>query len=368
MRTLRTGHGDLELPAFLPDATRGAVRALDSADSVACGVAGLMVNTVHLASRPGSSVISTLGGIHSFIDWAGPVFSDSGGFQVFSLTAGSPPLANVSKDGFSYRFDRRERKRNLTPETCVRKQFQMGSDVIFCLDHCTHPDSSPEIQRQSVEHTIEWAASCKGELKRLKDNSRRDGYDPLLFAVIQGGSSHELRRTCAEQLLEIGFDGFGFGGWPIDTDGGLVETVEYVSELVPAGVPKHALGIGKPENVVAAFKAGYLIFDCVIPTRDARHKRLYVYPGGEPKLGSGDTLYERIYIDDGRNVKEKRPIDEGCDCPCCTRYSRAYLHHLFNVDDHLAYRLATIHNVRFYARLMDALRAEVRRNDTANAP
>ncbi len=365
MRTLSTGHGELELPAFLPDATRGAVRALDSTDSAACGVAALMVNTVHLASRPGSSVISAMGGIHRFIDWAGPIFSDSGGFQVFSLTTGSPQLARVSKDGFSYRFNRSERKRTLSPETCVRKQFQMGSDVIFCLDHCTHPNSPPDLQRESVEHTVEWAARSKSELIRLKENVRREGYDPLLFAVVQGGSSHKLRRTCAERLLEIGFDGFGFGGWPIDADGGLVDTVEYVSQLVPAEFPKHALGIGKPENVVAAFRSGYRLFDCVIPTRDARHKRLYVYPDGEPELGTGDgVFYERIYIDANRNVKEKRPVDETCDCLCCTRYSRAYLHHLFNVDDHLAYRLATIHNVRFYTRLMEMLRAEDRRGQT----
>ncbi len=355
-RVLHTRHGDLVSPSFLPDGTKGVVRTLDSSDLAGCGVTAIMVNLLHLSSHPGASVISAVGGINRFMGWDGPIASDSGGFQVLSLIGQSPSMGAVSRRGLTYRLGIGQGNKKLTPEKCIRKQFQLGSDIMFCLDHCTHPKSGSDLQRESVENTIEWARRCKDEYERVLDRTALTGPRPMLFAVVQGGNDAALRRMCAERLLEIGFDGFGFGGWPIDSEGGLVEMVAYVSEIVPPQFPKHALGIGKPENVVKAYQAGYDLFDCAIPTRDARRRRLYGFVNGTGSIQAvGDGFYRYLYMQDRKYIRDDAPIDESCDCICCQRYSRAYLHHLFEIEDYLAYRLATIHNLRFYTRLMKHL-------------
>lgn len=350
---VRTPHGDLQAPVFLPDATRAVVRSLDAHDLGACGVQGLVVNAFHLSSTPGSTVIASLGGLHTFMHWEGPIVTDSGGFQVFSLLKDALSFGNVSKKGFSYRLTKGQNKKLLTPEKCIRKQFRMGSDILVCLDHCTHPEAPYEAQRMSVDHTVLWARACREEFDRLLEQApSRSETRPLLFAVIQGGNDPGLRRECAEQLFEMGFDGYGFGGWPISSEGRLVEMVQYVAELIPEAVPRYALGIGKPENLVQCARWGYHLFDCAIPTRDARHRRLYVFTesGTSPSL-RGKDFYDCLYLQDRKHARAKGPIEETCDCLCCRNYSLAYLHHLFQVSDPLAYRLATIHNLRFYTRL-----------------
>ena len=353
---LVTAHGVLPLPTFLPDATRGVVRSLDAADVANTGIPGLMVNALHLSSNPGASVISEAGGIHKFSGWNGPVASDSGGFQVYSLLHDASGLATVTRKGFSYRFDPGQSSRLLTPERCARIQHRLGADIAFCLDHCTHPEAPAEEQRQSVSNTVEWAGRFKMEMSRLTDTAKPARTGPLLFAVIQGGASANLRKECVEKLQPLGFDGYGFGGWPTDGSGELVDMVGQVAEMAPAGAPLHALGIGSPENLVAAYRLGYDLFDCVLPTRDARHKRLYAFrKGAEGSKLEGRDFFEKVYIGDRRHVRDHSPIEEGCDCHCCQRHSRAFLHHLFRVGDHLALRLATIHNLRFYARLTGML-------------
>jgi queuine tRNA-ribosyltransferase len=357
MGVLPTAHGPLPLPAFLPDGTRAVVRALDAGDLEACGVVGLVVNTLHLANHPGGTVVAQAGGVHRFMGWRGPIVSDSGGFQVFSLARESADLVRVTSDGLQYRRHKKDDKRRLTPEKCIQQQFDLGADILYCLDHCTHPAESAEIQRTSVTNTIDWARRCKAEFdRRLAGWS--GGERPKLFAVIQGGPDPDLRRRCAAELLAVGFDGYGFGGWPIADDGALVDAVAQVAELLPADGPKHALGIGKPANIVAAFRLGYSIFDCVLPTRDARHGRLYVLDDGwEGACRRGAEFCSYIYARDDCHIRDDRPIDAGCDCHSCARYSRAYLHHLFRTDEGVAHRLATIHNLRTYARLMARLAA-----------
>ena len=354
MNPLHTAHGDLEMPAFLPDATRGVVKAVDAGDLRACGVRGLVVNALHLSSHPGTSLVASVGGIHRFMGWDGPVVSDSGGFQVLSLIAASPKAGGVSGHGFTYRLDKGEKK-TLTPEKSIQRQFQIGADVMFCLDHCTHPDEAREAQEASVAHTVVWARQCKTAFLQYLDRRRGDDPRPLLFAVAQGGNDPALRRRCVAELVEIGFDGYGFGGWPIDAEGQLSDAVGLVAELIPEGMPKHALGIGKPENLARAFRMGYDLFDCAIPTRDARRKRLYVFKDA-PGL-RGDEFYEYLYIEDERYARDARPIDAQCGCLCCQRYSRAYLRHLFEVEDALALRLATMHNLTFYSALIEGLKA-----------
>lgn len=358
---LKTPSETLVLPQFLPDATRAVVKSLSAGDLKACGITCLMVNILHLSNHPGISVIKDMGGIHPFMAWPGPVFSDSGGFQVFSLIQDAGKSGSVSERGFIYCLEKGEKKRSLTPEQSIQKQFQLGADVMFCLDYCTHPDADSGRQQESVRLTIDWAKRCKKEFERQVGLRKRPGQRPLLFAVIQGGNLPELRRQCTGALLEIGFDGYGFGGWPVDGRGHLVEAVAQVADLVPAGFPLHGLGIGKPENLVQAFDLGYNLFDCVLPTRDARHKRLYILElqTGQPGLPKGD-FYRYLYIQDERFVRDAGPLDETCDCPCCRDFSRAYLHHLFKIDDPLLNRLASLHNLRFYTRLLDILRAHDR--------
>lgn len=358
--SLTTRHGELALPAFLPDATRGVVRALDADDLVRVGIPAVMVNTLHLGEKPGASVVKALGGIHRFMGWDRPVSSDSGGFQVYSLAQANPKNVSIGAKGFVYRSGPGAEKRALTPEKCIEKQWSLGSDILFCLDLCTHPSLPEPEQRESVEKTVRWAKSCKEAFERRVSSMRGDATRPLLFAVVQGGESRELRRECAERLLEIGFDGYGYGGWPIRDDGMLVEAVRWVSELIPGHFPKHALGVGKPDNLVRAYRAGYTLFDCVLPTRDARRGRLFAFlPGCDVKAPSGDSpFFEAVYIDDRKHIRDARPIDEGCDCPACSKYSRGFLHHLFQIKDASAARLASLHNLRFYARLLGLLRAE----------
>lgn len=352
---IETPHGRLSFPAFLPDASRAVVKSLDAADLEDCRVPAIMVNVFHLANAPGASVVAKLGGVHSYMGWSRPIASDSGGFQVFSLLHADPRSGSVTPRGFVYR--RAGDKRLFTPAKSIRQQLRLASDILFCLDHCTHPDEPPDAQKRSVSNTIKWARECKSEFDRALSQREMASARPLLFAVVQGGQIPELRRECAEALLAIGFDGYGFGGWPIDTRGRLVEMVPLVAGLLPANAPKHALGIGKPENVVAAWRAGYTSFDSTLPTRDARRGRLFVAKTLTPPLPADASFYEYLYVADEEHRRGDGPIDPHCPCPCCARYSLAYLHHLFRAKDCLAHRLATLHNLHFYARLMSALEA-----------
>ncbi|MCP4218374.1 MAG: tRNA-guanine transglycosylase [bacterium] len=358
LQSLETGGGVLPLPAFMPDATRGVVRTIDAADVKNAGIQCLMVNAIHLANHPGISVIKTHKGIHRFMGWDGPVFSDSGGFQVLSLIQGTAKLGSVSHRGFVYRLEKGGKKKTLTPEKSIQRQFQIGSNVFFCLDYCTYPEADEKLQLESVKLTIDWAKRCKQEFDRLLDGSKNtDKPRPLLLGVIQGGENKDLRKRCAEGLFEIGFDGYGFGGWPVDQQGALVEAVEMVGDMVPGNMPLHGLGIGKPESIVRAFRLGYNVFDCVLPTRDARHKRLYVYKDRIENLDiEGKDFYEYVYIQDNKHVRDTKAVEEHCDCFCCKNFSRSYLHHLLKIGDPLWSRLATIHNLRFYSRLMEQLR------------
>lgn len=346
--------GVLPLPAFLPDGTRAVVRTLDSADLESVGIKALMVNLLHLSSSPGVNSISSLGGIHDFMGWQAPVMCDSGGFQVYSLLRENPSLGSIGSGGFSYKSASDGKKEMLSPEKSIEKQFRLGADIVFCLDVCTHPEDDATAQRRSVELTISWAKRCKEEWHRQIRIRKEGSLAPLLYGIVQGGSDPELRRECALRLQEIGFDGYGYGGWPIGAGGELVDAVAQFCEITPAELPRHALGIGSPENTLAAASFGFDTFDCVMPTRDARHKRLYVYKQGTPgnlEFGSRGFI-DYLHIQDTKYIRDKSPVDESCDCLCCRRYSRAYMHHLFQLNDSIAHRLATMHNLRVYTRLM----------------
>lgn len=346
-------HGRVQLPAFFPDGTYGVVRCVDSIDLSDCNVCGLVMNSYHLLSKPGLSVIKAFGGLHAFAGWEKPILTDSGGFQVFSLIRENPQNGEIRKNGIIFRPAGGKDKVILTPEKSITSQFSYGSDIMMCLDYCTHPDDSYETNELSVEVTISWAKRCKYEYERQLSMRRiPPERRPLIFAIIQGGSYFDLREKCAKALKEIGFDGYGFGGFPVNGQGELVEDIlAYTASLMPDETPKYAMGLGKPDGIIRCHEMGYNLFDCVIPTREARHNRLYVFDDE-----SGDSLkYKHYYILDEEHIREKTPISRECDCITCKNYSRAYLYHLYKVGDSLGYRLATIHNLRFYTQLMEKI-------------
>jgi queuine tRNA-ribosyltransferase len=354
---LRLPHGQIAMPVFMPDATLGVVRSVDATDLVQCEIQSVVMNTFHLMQRPGSSTISALGGLHKMSAWQRPIVTDSGGFQAYSLISQNAKFGSMSDDGITFKPEGSERKLHLTPEKTIQLQLSYGADVVICLDECTHVDAPYELQAMSVRRTIDWAKRCKKEfLHQVNQRHLPVEQRPLLFAVIQGGGSLELRKRCASELLEIGFDGFGYGGWPLDAQGKLLtEIISYTRELVPAQFPMHALGIGHPSNVVECTKMGYGMFDSAMPTRDARHSRLYTFTS-PPETGLEDKWLAYLYINDDKCIKSDTPISPYCDCLCCAHYSVGYLHHLFKINDPLFFRLATIHNLRFMTQLTGRLR------------
>lgn len=353
--SLALQHGQLQMPVFMPDATLGVVRAVDATDLLGSKIQALVMNTFHLMQHPGSSTIQALGGLHKMSAWPRPIVTDSGGFQAYSLIQQHSKFGSINVDGITFKPEGSDRKFHLTPEKTVQLQMSYGTDVVMCLDECTHVDAALEMQEISVRRTIAWARRCKKEFlhqvnqKRLAENQR-----PLLFAVVQGGGSLELRKRCANELLEIGFDGFGYGGWPLDGQGHLLtDIITYTRELVPRQFPMHALGIGHPANVADCTKMGYGLFDSAMPTRDARHFRLYSFTS---RAGLQDKWFSYIYVNDDKYIKSDAPVSHFCDCLCCANYSLGYLHHLFKISDTLFFRLATVHNLRFMTQLTERLR------------
>ncbi len=345
--TLSLGDKTLTLPAFFPDATRGFLRSAAPADALAAGVQGMEMSTWHLIGSPGASLIKAAGGLHAFTGWQGPILTDSGGFQAWSLVAKDPSKGRIDKAGITYRDERRGKKVELTPRRCIAAQLDMGSDIVLCLDCCTDPMAPRAEQEKAVELTVRWAEECRREFDRRTETWERK---PLLFAVIQGGNEMDLRRQCADALIPMGFAGYGYGGWPLDRAGNLLyDLMAATAALMPDNTVKYAMGLGRPEEIVKLNRAGYQLFDCVIPTREARHAKLYAMNG---KPLSADGFYDAVYINKESMARDFRPVEPGCPCAACQGHSRAFLHHLFACEDPLGLRLATVHNLSFFARLM----------------
>ncbi len=360
-RTLETRHGALALPVFLPDATRAVVRAVDSADLEGVGIEGLVMSAFHLMQHPGSTTVKALGGLHTMAGWRGPIITDSGGFQAYSLIRENAKNGSLSDKGIVFRPQGGKDKILLTPEKSIQLQLSYGADIVICLDDCTHADDGADAQRDAVDRTIAWARRCKLEFDKLTADGRSSSASsrPLLFGVIQGGNDEALRKQCAEALLEIGgFDGFGFGGYPLDGDGALLtDILAYTRALVPSAFPMHALGIGHPRSIVTCAALGYGIFDCALPTRDARRGRLLSWNGDPASIDlAGPDWFSYVYIGDDKHIKTALPVCEWTDSPA-SRYSRGYLHHLHAIEDAAYLRLGTLHNLRFMTQLIQRLRA-----------
>lgn len=360
------------LPQYLPDATLGVVRYLTTEDLTNLGIRGAVVNTYHLKSSPGAEVLKTFGGVKKFMQWPGLVVSDSGGFQLFSLIQKNPLLGRIIDEGVvQYSDQKRQHKTLFTPEDSIKMQFQIGSDIMICLDDFTPPTADATRLAESVRRTTDWARRSKAEFERQLElhgfSGLNDPNRPLLLAPIQGHDNVAARTQSAQELLEIGFDAYGLGGWPFTTDGSFdYDFCKLNAELTPEPFLRFALGIGTPQNIVRLYDMGYRLFDCVLPTRDARHHRLYVWnealetlPKSSAELQklekNGTPWVQSLYINRGVFANDPLPLDPHCDCPTCATYSRAYVHHLFKVKEGLALKLATQHNLRFYARLMELL-------------
>lgn len=365
---ITTPHGELATPFFMPDATRATVRGLSARSLQTLGLPALVVNTYHLLLQPGAERIAQAGGVHSFMHWDKPVLSDSGGYQVFSLIHKNPELGKITEEGAEFRSVLDGSKHLLTPERSIQIQFDLGVDMMVCLDDPRPNDVSEEEMQASVARTVRWAKRCRDEYDRqvkargLNDkiypNAEGRLARPLLFGVVQGGLLSELRQNCAEALTELRFDGYGFGGRHVDSDGNFLEEVLRVTaKAIPGDKLRFALGIGTPADIVRCYALGWDMFDCVIPTREGRHGRLFIWKE-KPTVATALTFYETVNVQNERFQSDFGKIDSTCDCTLCSDYTPSYLHHLFRVGEPLALVLASEHNLRFYMRLMQNVRGE----------
>ncbi len=342
---LSTPHGVVETPAFMSVATFGAVRGVAADDLVRLGAQILLANTYHLHERPGEQLVAAQGGLHGFTGWQGPWLTDSGGFQVTSMG----DRVDVNEEGVTFSSPLDGKRRLLTPEGVIGIQEKLGSDIAMVLDECLPPVavpgeaiSQPAIEsrmRSAVDRTLRWA-------ERSRDARRRD--DRAVFGIVQGGISTGLREFSAKSTVAIGFDGYAHGGLGLgESPEERRAAIESVHAQLPEAAPRYLMGLGKPLDIVDAVACGVDLFDCVLPTRNARHGFLFT---------SGGVLTVR----NAHFKDDPRPVDDQCDCPTCRQYSRAYLRHLLHTGEALGARLASLHNLRFYLRLMEEARAEIK--------
>ncbi len=331
---LYTAHGVLQTPVFIPSASLATVKGCTPEEVAQAGIQIIACNAYHLWLRPGVEVIERAGGVHRFMGWKRPLLSDSGGFQVFSLANSR----EISEEGVRFRSYLDGSWRMLTPEKCMEIQNALGADIAMILDECCPYPCDQEYAGRSIQMTLEWARRCKAAHANPHQN---------LFGIVQGSVYQDLRRQSAEETVQVGLAGYAVGGLSVgEPRDQMLEILQTVLPLLPPDRPRYVMGVGSPEDIGACVRLGVDIFDCVLPTKNARHGSLFV-PGGMLKIknaGFRDDL---------------RPIEEGCDCPACRGYSRAYLRHLWMAKETLGARLLTLHNLRFYARFMSELRAAI---------
>ncbi|MDE2879502.1 tRNA guanosine(34) transglycosylase Tgt [Candidatus Palauibacter soopunensis] len=348
--TLRLSRGTIHTPCFMPVGTLGTVKSLTPGELRDAGVEVLLGNAYHLYLRPGTRVIEELGGLHRFMGWDGPILTDSGGFQVFSLAR----INRIDDDGVTFRSHLDGSKHRLTPELSMEIQAAIGSDIRMAFDECPPGESSPEAARAAVERTLAWLARCRASHEALRD-AQRDappGGDGLLFPIVQGASYDDLRLESVERTLALGdWPGVGIGGLSVGEEKEVTHRVlDGIEPALPQDRPRYLMGVGYPDDVIEAVRRGVDMFDCVAPTRNGRN-------------GTAFTAEGRLNIKGARFASDPAPLDETCDCPCCAGYSRAYLRHLFVSGELLGLRLLSLHNVRFLIRLTSRARAAILRGE-----
>ena len=327
---------------FMPDATKGAVRALTTQQLKDTGTEAIVTNTLHLMINPRKENIEKLGGIKKFMNWDGILLTDSGGFQVFSLIHSKKWKGTVHDNGATFKSPTTGDLYELTPESSIDMQMAIGSDILVTLDDCRDAKLGRSDAEESVKRTIEWAKRCKKHFEDVYGGTKETG--KLLSCVVQGANYLDLRKHCAEELSQIGFDGYNFGGFVVTENGELVlEEMRAVIENTPSDKFKYAMGVGKPSDIRIVGKLGYKVFDTVLVTRNARHGTLY----------SKDMKDEVLRVKNAEYLLDERPIDSTCDCYTCQNFSRAYVHHMFRVNEMTGLTLATIHNLRYYQRIVE---------------
>lgn len=392
-KQVQTNHGSIILPAFLPDATYGSIRSTSFTDVAKSGINEIVTTTLHIEQKIGSEYIKKLGGLHAFFNWERPILTDSGGWQVFSLINSSKGNSKnqITKVGCSFVDPSSGKVSLLTPESSITIQSNLDADIMTVLDNPINPTISMSERKKALEINTNWAQRAKKQFQKLhptpsvpKDGTpppQRVGenmeFHPYLGAVIQGGDDFDLRKQSAQELLEIGFDLYNFGGiplysevsWKYDYPQGLYrEMLHYVRELIPNDKISYAMGIGQPDDIAYCVDIGWDLFDTVLPTRNARHGYLYVSEGQgdetkeyvshihNSKLKKKRYAYDVMHLRSERYKDDMRPVDENCDCECCCSVSRAYLRHLIRIKEPAGFRLATIHNLRFYSKWMEMLK------------
>jgi queuine tRNA-ribosyltransferase len=330
----RTAHGTIETPVFMPVGTQGSVKALEPQAVANTGARMLIANTYHLWLRPGAELVSEMGGLHEFMCWPHAIATDSGGFQAFSLA----DRVKVTEDGFEFSSHLDGSRKHLSPEESMRVQGMLGSDIALQLDICPPGGSERKLLVAAVERTTRWAERCL--------NARKDGQ--ALFGIVQGGTDVELRLRHAEELGRLPLDGIALGGFSVgEPNHDMHQTLRGVVPYVDAARPRYLMGVGTPEDLVKAIGCGVDIFDCVMPTRNARNGQVFTRKG-------------RLMIRNAKHREDKGPLDERCECSTCRGgYSRAYLRHLFIAKELLAYQLLTVHNLHFYADVVRDARAAI---------
>ncbi|MFA5751251.1 MAG: tRNA guanosine(34) transglycosylase Tgt [Candidatus Paceibacterota bacterium] len=366
---LETNHGVIHTPAFVPVGTKGTIKSLTVEQVKNVGAEVVLANTYHMYLQPGDELVKNAGGLHKFMNWNGPIVTDSGGFQVFSLgvaygkelskvvkitdpslliperfdDVNAPRLAKIGEDGVSFKSHLDGIIHYITPEKSIQIQHNLGADIIFAFDECTSPAEDLRYQEEALNRTHKWAVRSLTEHNKLKEED-----SSLLFGVVQGGRNERLRKKSAGYIGGLGFDGFGIGGSFAKED--MSMAVRWVNEILPEEKPRHLLGIGEPEDIFMGIENGVDLFDCVVPTRNARNGTLYTKNG-------------KLNITNEKFKSDFEPIENNCDCYTCNHYSRAYLCHLFRGKEMLASTLATIHNLFFIINLVKDIRKSIL-NDT----
>lgn len=334
---LYTHHGAVQTPCFIPIATAGAIKGtIEPNDLRAMGFEMILANTYHLHLRPGASLVEKMGGLAKFMGWNGPVLTDSGGFQAFSLAR----INQIEEQGITFRSHLNGDRVQLTPENTIAIQSALGVDIAMQLDECTPYPCSETYACDSLERSLRWAQRCKVAWQELNASERMH-----LFGIVQGTFSASLRAHSAQSLAALDLSGYAIGGVVVDFKK-TTEVLHYTLPFLPEDKPRYLMGIGTPLDILSAVEQGIDLFDCVLPTRNARHGNVFTHRG-EVKLNTA------------RNRETDAPIDPQCDCPTCQHYSKSYLRHLFATHEILGLRLATIHNLHFYARLMQSIRQSI---------
>lgn len=333
---ITTPHGSFETPVFMAVGTQGTVKTLVKEELEEIGSNIILGNTYHLWCQPGNDIVREAGGLHKFMNWDRSILTDSGGYQVFSLAK----LRDITEDGVTFKHHKSGAKLFLSPEISMKIQNDLGSDIMMCFDECPPYPSSRDYMEKSVERTIRWAHRCY-EAHANKDTQG-------LFGIIQGGIYPDIRRYCVEELTKIPFDGYSIGGTAVGEPKELQnEVLDYTVPLLPVDKPRYLMGVGSPGAILDAIERGIDMFDCVLPTRIARH-------------GTAMTSHGRLLLKNKEFERDFTPVDDNCDCYCCKHYTKAYIRHLLKANEILAYRLLSIHNINFLLRLTEGAREAIK--------